>query len=64
MRIPRKARRRRGVQRWRETCVDGVLHAAFAAAAGAEAAAQRCSHTLARDRTPPRGARLRRLRHR
>ncbi|HKG03547.1 MAG TPA: hypothetical protein VKB03_10215 [Conexibacter sp.] len=41
MRVRRNTRRR-PVQRWREVCVDGVLHAAFAAAERAESAADRC----------------------
>jgi hypothetical protein len=62
MRAPRKARRGSSANRWRETCVDGVLHVAFAAAVGAESAAHRCARTLARHRTPPRGLRVRRMR--
>jgi len=62
MRVSRNARKRSAPQRWRETCVDGVLHVAFAAAAGAETAAHRCASSLARHRTPPRGSRLRRMR--
>jgi hypothetical protein len=38
----RRSTRRRPVQRWREVCVDGVMHVAFAAAERAEAAADRC----------------------
>ncbi|HKG37750.1 MAG TPA: hypothetical protein VKB25_02075 [Conexibacter sp.] len=41
MRVRRRAPRR-PVQRWREVCVDGVLHVAFAAAERAEAAAEHC----------------------
>ena len=41
MRTRRKTRRRPAA-RWREACVDGVLHVAFAAAERAEAAAERC----------------------
>jgi len=45
--------------------VDGVLHAAFAAAERADSAAHRCARSLVRHRTAP-GARgpLRRLRRR
>ncbi|HZV72564.1 MAG TPA: hypothetical protein VFF79_02505 [Conexibacter sp.] len=66
MRAPRRAKRRRSDNRWRETCVDGLLHVAFAAAAGAESAAHRCAHTLARRRSlpPRRGSAPRRLRRR
>jgi hypothetical protein len=41
-RIRRKAGRAPDAARWREACVDGVLHVAFAAAERAEAAAERC----------------------
>jgi len=34
--------RRAPAARWREACVDGVLHVAFAAAERAESAAERC----------------------
>jgi hypothetical protein len=42
----RSARRRSSDARWREACVDGVMHAAFAAAIAAETAAQRCASHL------------------
>jgi len=60
MRTRRKTRRRRrsANARWRETCVDGVLHVAFAAAERAESAAERCIPDRLR---PHRG---RRRRHR
>jgi hypothetical protein len=44
--------------RWREACVDGVLHVAYAAAERAESAAERCVPSALR---PHRG---RRRRHR
>ncbi|HEX5146631.1 MAG TPA: hypothetical protein VFV85_06385 [Conexibacter sp.] len=42
MRTRRLTRRRPPAARWREVCVDGVLHVAFAAAERAESAAERC----------------------
>jgi hypothetical protein len=42
MRTRRKTRKRPAAARWREACVDGVLHVAFVAAERAEAAAERC----------------------
>jgi hypothetical protein len=33
--------------RWRVTCVDGLLHVAYAAAVAAESAAHRCAERLA-----------------
>jgi hypothetical protein len=62
MRASRKARGRSPAMRWRETCVDGVLHVAYATAVGAETAAHRCARSLARHRTPARSARRRRMR--
>ena len=34
------------LERWREVCVDGVLHVAYAAALAAESAAHRCVESL------------------
>jgi hypothetical protein len=42
MRTRRKTRKRPAAARWREACVDGVMHVAFVAAERAEAAAERC----------------------
>jgi hypothetical protein len=57
MRTRRKARKPPAA-RWRETCVEGVLHAAFAAAEHAESAAERCVPSALRS------ARSRRRKHR
>jgi hypothetical protein len=38
----RRSHRRPAAARWREACVDGVLHVAYAAAVRAESAAERC----------------------
>jgi hypothetical protein len=43
--------RRLTAERWRETCVDGMLHVAFAAAVAAETAAHRCAKRLSRQHT-------------
>jgi hypothetical protein len=40
--------------RWRAACVDGLLHAAYAAAVAAESTAHRCAETLADSRKAPR----------
>jgi len=54
--------------RWRAACVDGLLHAAYAAAVAAESTAQRCSRRPARRGVrrlmPVRGRRLVRHGHR
>jgi hypothetical protein len=42
MRARHRSQRRHAAARWREACVDGVLHAAYAAALRAETAAERC----------------------
>jgi len=60
----RTQRRRPAAERWRETCVDGVLHAAFAAAIAAEGAAQRCARHLSRPRRHARRPRPRRQQRR
>jgi hypothetical protein len=39
--------------RWREACVDGVLHVAYAAALKAESAAQRCTPARSRRKRRP-----------
>jgi hypothetical protein len=45
--------RTRATPRWRETCVDGVMHVAYAAAVAAESAAERCARHLPRQRRRP-----------
>jgi hypothetical protein len=55
MRTRRKARKRPAATRWREACMDGVLHVAYVAAERAESAAERCVSSAWR----PRGARRR-----
>ena len=42
MRVRRRASKRSATARWREACMDGVLHVAYAAAERAESAAERC----------------------
>jgi hypothetical protein len=59
MRTRRRTRRTPAAARWREACVDGVLHVAFAAAERAENAAERCVPSGWR---PQRGRRRRRRR--
>jgi hypothetical protein len=63
MRTRRLLRKRPAAARWREACVDGVLHVAYVAAERAESAAEHCVPSAWRPHHPRR-RRHRRLRWR